>query len=84
MIGFTIRRILAIIPVLLVVATVTFAMMKATKGGPFDGNEKMSDITRRSLEAKFGLNKPVWFNTAAFSDTRAETGNRGYPGHSRT
>ncbi len=75
MFGYFIRRVLAIIPVLVVVAFVTFAMMKATKGGPFDANEKLSATTLKALNAKFGLNKPVWINTEGFSEAKAESSN---------
>lgn len=75
MLGFIVRRILAAIPVLLVVAILTFALMQSTEGGPFDANEKLNDITRAQLEKKFGLNKPLWFNTVGFSEARSESGN---------
>ena len=65
MFGYITRRVLAIIPVLFVVAFITFAMMKATRGGPFDANEKLSETTQRTLERQFGLDKPVWINTEA-------------------
>lgn len=67
MIGFIIRRVLAVIPVLFVVAFLTFFMMKQAKGGPFDREKEINPATRALLDRKFGLDKPTWINTAAFN-----------------
>lgn len=68
MLGFIIRRVLAIIPVLFIVALITFFMMQQTKGGPFDSDKPLNASTLASLNAKFGLDKPVWINTGAVGD----------------
>ncbi len=67
MIGFLIRRILAVIPVLFVVAFITFFMMKQAKGGPFDQEKEVNPATIKTLNARFGLDKPTWINTTAVS-----------------
>ncbi len=59
MIKFIIRRILEAIPVLFVIVTLTFFMVKATPGGPFDSERKLPEETKRELEAFYGLDKPV-------------------------
>lgn len=69
MIGFLLRRVLAVIPVLFVVALFTFYMMKQAKGGPFDSDKPPSAITLATLNARFGLDKPTWINTAAFANS---------------
>jgi oligopeptide transport system permease protein len=67
--AFFIRRALYIIPVLFVVAVVTFIIMHATPGGPWD-----TDPSKRSADPKFqetlnrryGLDKPLFVNVAKY------------------
>ena len=47
-------------PVLLVVATVTFLLMHAVPGGPFDRDKKLPPEIVANIEAKYHLDKPVW------------------------
>lgn len=72
MIGFFIRRVLWIIPVLLTVATVTFFLMHRAPGGPWDSDKPVSAATEAALNARFGLDKPQWFNPGAVRAARAE------------
>lgn len=55
MIVYTVRRLVAIIPLLLAVATVTFFLMHTVEGGPFDSDKPLSEAARKNLEAKYGL-----------------------------
>ena len=50
MVGYTIRRILALIPLLLAVVTVTFFLMHAVQGGPFDSDRPLNEAPRARLE----------------------------------
>ncbi|MBI5958842.1 MAG: ABC transporter permease [Chloroflexi bacterium] len=66
MIKFLIRRILAGIPVLFAIMLVTFTLSHLLPGGPFSfsgNNRKVPEYLVRQLEEKFGLNKPILFNT---------------------
>jgi len=65
MIKFLVRRLLAAIPVLLAILLVTFALIHALPGGPFNavGQRRMPDYMVEQLKEKFGLNKPLFFNT---------------------
>ena len=54
------KRIMETIPVLLIVATLTFFMMKRAPGGPFDSEKQTTPEIRAQIEAQYGLNKPVW------------------------
>jgi ABC-type dipeptide/oligopeptide/nickel transport system permease component len=65
MLKFLIRRLLAAIPVLFAITLVTFALTHLLPGGPFDavGQRRMPQYMVRQLEEKFGLNKPLFFNT---------------------
>ena len=58
MIPFILRRLLAGIPVLLVVATLTFFIMHLVPGGPFDKEKKLSPEIRANIEAKYHLDRP--------------------------
>jgi ABC-type dipeptide/oligopeptide/nickel transport system permease component len=59
--AFIIRRILALIPTLLLIYSLTFFLMHATPGGPWDSGEKPipADVQER-LKAAYGLDKPLW------------------------
>jgi oligopeptide transport system permease protein len=57
-VGYIIRRVLWIIPVLLVVSFLTFSLMKATPGGPWDREKELSDRQIALLNAKYGLDDP--------------------------
>lgn len=59
--AYIIRRVLALIPTLLLIYTLTFLLMHATPGGPWDTGEKPlpADVQDR-LRAAYGLDKPLW------------------------
>lgn len=59
MFRFVFKRFLQIIPVLFIIATLTFFLMKMTKGGPFDSEKATTPEIRKQLETHYGLNKPV-------------------------
>ena len=53
-------RLLKAIPVLLIVATLTFFMLRSTKGGPFDQEKPIKDeAIRQQLLAHYGMDKPL-------------------------
>jgi oligopeptide transport system permease protein len=60
MLGYTIRRLLALIPVLWFVATLTFLLMHSVPGGPFDNEESRTSQRSANLENKYGLDEPLW------------------------
>jgi oligopeptide transport system permease protein len=75
MITFIIRRLLWAIPVLFFVALVSFFLMHLAPGGPFDkDNDKrrLDPATLKALNARFGLDKPAYFNPAAFQKALAD------------
>lgn len=53
------RLLLAIVTVWLVI-TVTFFVMHAVPGGPFVGEKAVSETVQKQMEAKYGLDKPVF------------------------
>lgn len=60
MFRFIAIRLLQTIPVLLIVATVTFFMVRLAPGGPFSAEKKVPSEILKHLEAYYGLNKPLW------------------------
>jgi ABC-type dipeptide/oligopeptide/nickel transport system permease component len=59
--AYIIRRVLALVPTLLLIYTITFFLMHSTPGGPWDTGEKPipADVQER-LKAAYGLDKPLW------------------------
>lgn len=72
MTAFLIRRALWMIPVLLVVAWVTFFLMHQAPGGPWDREKTVNPATMAALNARFGLDKPLWFNPGAVTALQAK------------
>jgi oligopeptide transport system permease protein len=70
MLEFALRRLLWIIPVIVAVSAVTFFLMYRAPGGPWDREKTLPPATVKALDAKFGLDKPLWFNPEAFAEAR--------------
>ena len=70
MLEFALRRVLWIIPVIVAVSAVTFFLMYRAPGGPWDREKTLPPATIKALDAKFGLDKPLWFNPEAFNAAR--------------
>lgn len=64
------RRILWMIPVLFTVALITFVLMHAAPGGPWDRDlnaRQVDAATQKVLNAHYGLDKPLWRQFIAYS-----------------
>jgi oligopeptide transport system permease protein len=59
MLRFIAKRFFEAIPVMFIVATLTFFMMKAAPGGPFDKDKATTPEIKKALEAQYGLNLPL-------------------------
>lgn len=59
MLRFIARRILETIPVLFILVTLTFFMIRLAPGGPFAAEKNVTQEVLRNLEAHYGLNKPL-------------------------
>jgi len=59
-VSYILKRILMAIFTIWVVITVTFFIMHAVPGGPFLGEKAISESAQRALEAKYGLDKPLF------------------------
>lgn len=66
---FLIRRLLWLIPVILVVSGITFILMHNTPGGPWDRDLSARQVdanTQRLLNEYYGLDKPLWRQFVAY------------------
>ena len=59
MLKYFFKRLLQGIPVLFVVATLTFIIMRLVPGGPFDQEKKLPPEILVNIEAKYHLDQPV-------------------------
>ena len=57
--GFAVRRLLAALPVVGLVLLLSFALMRAVPGGPFDGSRALTPAVRANLERRYGLDRPL-------------------------
>jgi oligopeptide transport system permease protein len=60
MINFIFKRILQSIPVLILVATITFLMVHSAPGGPFDEERAVPPEVLKHLNERYHLNDPLW------------------------
>lgn len=56
---YIIKRLGSMLLTLYLIATVTFFMMHAVPGQPFEVSRETPEIVRQNLEEKYGLNKPL-------------------------
>ena len=69
MVRFIVRRLLWMIPVLFAVTLITFLLMHAAPGGPWDrdpGRRQIDAATQARLDHEFGLDKPMWRQYVAY------------------
>lgn len=57
---FFTKRVLGMIPILWVIITLSFFVMRLTPGGPFDAEKPVPEEIRHNLEAKYKMNLPLW------------------------
>lgn len=66
---YFLRRILWMIPVLFIVALITFTLMHSAPGGPWDRDpnaRQVDSATQKVLNAHYGLDKPLWRQFMAY------------------
>lgn len=57
---YILKRIGLAILTVWVVITITFFVMRAVPGGPFLGEKAVTEAAQAAMEAKYGLDKPLW------------------------
>jgi oligopeptide transport system permease protein len=53
-------RLAGAIPTLFIIITITFFLMRAAPGGPFDQEQALAPEIKANLERAYGLDQPVW------------------------
>lgn len=85
MIRFILRRLLGLVPVLLIILALAFTLMRLAPGGPFDQDRAVDPAVKAQLLAKYQLDKPlpVQFLAVVSSYLRGDLGpSYRYPGRS--
>jgi oligopeptide transport system permease protein len=59
MIGYALRRLLGLVPLLLLVLFLAFVFMRTAPGGPFDAERNLSPQIEQALRARYHLDEPV-------------------------
>ena len=59
MFRIVIRRMLVMIPVLWLIATITFILLRIVPGGPFDAEKSLPPEVIANIKAKYHLDKPI-------------------------
>jgi oligopeptide transport system permease protein len=60
MFSFVCRRLLGVIPTLLVIVTLSFFLMRLAPGGPFDTQRRLPPEIQRNIAAAYNLDKPLY------------------------
>ncbi len=60
MIRFILLRLLQAVPVLFIIATITFFMVRLAPGGPFTEEKTIPEEIRKRMEEHYGLDRPLW------------------------
>ncbi len=60
MLGFVARRVAGFLPVLFIIVSLSFFIMRLAPGGPFDQDRVLPEQVRANIEARYHLNEPLW------------------------
>ncbi len=69
---FILRRIAISIPVIFLVATTTFFIMRLAPGGPFMSERAIPPEILANLQAKYGLDQPLWVQYGRYLQNLAQ------------
>ncbi len=73
---FILRRLLVIIPMALIVVTITWGLIRLAPGNFYSGEKKLSPAVEANIRAKYGLDKP-WYTQYAIMIKNIATGDFG-------
>ena len=60
MLGHALRRLLGALPTLFILVSLTFFMMRAAPGGPFDRERNLPPQIEAAMQAEYHLDRPLW------------------------
>jgi oligopeptide transport system permease protein len=58
--GYILRRVVGFAPILFIMVSLSFFMMRLAPGGPFDQERALPDQVRANIEAHYHLDEPLW------------------------
>jgi len=64
---YVIKRVLVAIPTLLILIAISFVLMHAAPGSPFSKERPLPPQVLANIEAKYGLDQPLWKQVADYS-----------------
>lgn len=73
---FILRRVLGLVPTMLVIVTLAFFLVRLAPGGPFDSERAVPPEVKADLEKKYGLDRPLLSQYVTFLGNAA-TGDLG-------
>jgi oligopeptide transport system permease protein len=59
-IGYILRRVAGFLPVLFLIVSLSFFIMRLAPGGPFDQERVLPDQVRANIEARYHLDEALW------------------------
>ena len=59
MFQYILKRVLGVIPVLLIIITITFFLVRFAPGGPFSSEKQLPEEIIKNLEKKFNMDQPL-------------------------
>jgi oligopeptide transport system permease protein len=66
LLGYTLRRLAGAIPTLLIIITLSFFLLHAAPGGPFDSQKQIPPEIKASIERMYHLDEPLWEQYARY------------------
>lgn len=66
MFSFVVKRLAVAVPTLLLLIVLSFLLMHAAPGGPFTQERALPPQVLANLEAKYGLDQPLWRQLASY------------------
>ena len=60
MLGYIVRRVAGFAPVLFVIVSLSFFLMRLAPGGPFDQDRALPEQVRANIEARYHLDESLW------------------------
>ncbi|MFB3818138.1 MAG: ABC transporter permease [Candidatus Methylomirabilales bacterium] len=66
MLSYVVRRVLGFLPVLFIIVSASFFLMRLAPGGPFDQERALPEQVRLNIEARYHLDEPLWRQYARY------------------
>jgi oligopeptide transport system permease protein len=66
MLRYLVKRVLSMVPLLLVISAAAFVLVRLAPGGPFDSERKLPPAIEANVRAKYHIDQPVWKQYALY------------------